>query len=160
MTRRANPSGPTRQKPTRRSRYPKLWTLQDPEPLGLVFQAFEDLTTLRQRCAREVASAREEERLFGHLFQNVDQSGFQRWSRVSERVTTSWSLLDDSVRTNRFDSAQFQEAYRQMWSVRTVWLGLESQPGSLALIDRVIDHLRQLLICYAQAQGHRRRPQP
>ena len=160
MTRRANPSGKTRQKPTRRSRYPKLWTLQDPEPLGLVFQAFEDLSTLRQHCVRNVAGAKEDERLFGHLMQNVDQSGFQRWSRVSERVTTSWSLLDDTVRTNRFDPAQCQEAYRQMWGVRAVWLRLEPQRGSLALIDRVIDHLRQLFICYAQAQGQRRRLQP
>jgi len=160
MTRRIQPSDNKRQRSVRRSSTPKPWVLRDPEMLGLVFQAFEDLTTLRQRCARNVAGAKEDERLFGHLMQYVDQSGLQRWSRVSERVTTSWSLLDNTVRTNCLDPAQCQESYRQMWSVRTVWLGLESPPGSLALIDRVIDHLRQLLICYAQAQGQRRRPQP
>ena len=160
MTRRANPSGPTRQKPRRRSRHPKPWVMRDPEMLGLVFQAFEDLTTLRQRCAWEVASAREEERLIGHLLWKPDQSGLQRWNRLFEMVTTSWRVLDQTVRTNRLDPAQCQECYRHMLWIRTTWAGLDPRADSLELLDQITDHLRQVLIRYAQAQGQRRRPQP
>ncbi len=125
--------------------------------LKLVFQAFEDLTTLRQRCARRVAAAREDERVFGQLSLKPDQSGLQRWSRVSEMVTTGWSVLDDAVRTNRLDPAPCQETYRHMLWIRTAWARLDPRSTSLSLIEQITEHLRHLLICYAQAQGQRRR---
>ena len=161
MKRRAkSPSGRTRQKPTRQSRPPKPWALRDREMLGLVFQAFEDLTALRQRCARKVAGAREEEHIFGHLLWKPDETGLQRWSRISEIVTTSWRVLDQTVRTNRLDPAQCQESYRQMLWIRTVWVGLDPQADSLELLDQITDHLRQVLIRYAQALGQRRTTLP
>jgi hypothetical protein len=155
MKQRANPPGMTRKKSAKRSRSPKPWVLRDPETLRLVFEAFEHLTTLRQQCNRKVAAAREVEQLFGHLLWHEDESGFRRWSRLSEMVTASWSLLDQTVRTNRLDPAQSQEAYRQMLRVRMAWTRLESQPGPISLINQITDHLRQLLIRYAQAQAYR-----
>jgi hypothetical protein len=125
--------------------------------LSLVFQAFEDLTTLRQRCSQKVTAAREEERMFGHLLLKPNHSGLQRWRHVSEMVTTGWSVLDDTVRTNRLDPAQWQGLYRDMLWIRTAWAGLDPQTDSLALIEQITDHLRQLLIRYAQAQGQRLR---
>jgi hypothetical protein len=72
MTRRTNPLGNPLQQPMGRSRPPRLWTLRDPETLNLVFQTFEDLTTLRQRCGQKVTAAREVEHVFGHLLWNED----------------------------------------------------------------------------------------
>jgi hypothetical protein len=118
--------------------------------LDLVFQTFEDLTTLRQRCGQKITKAREEEHLFGQMLWHEDQSGLRRWSRLSEMVTASWSLLDQTLRTNRLDPAEFQTAYRRILWVRTAWTRLESQPEPISLIDQIMDHLRQLLIRHAQ----------
>jgi hypothetical protein len=120
--------------------------------LRLMFQAFEDLTALRQHGARKVAHALETEHLFGALLWEPDESGLQRWRRLSERVTRSWRLLDHTVQTNRLDPLQFQEAYRQLLSLRMAWARLEPQSQALPLIDRIIDHMRQLLIGHAQDQ--------
>jgi hypothetical protein len=157
MTRRANPSGRMGRKPRKPSRHTKLWTLRDPEMLSIVFQTFEALTTLRQRCSQNVTAAREEEHMLQHMLLNADQSGLLRWSRLSEMVITNWSLLDHAVQANRLDPAQFQEAYRKMLWIRTAWGRLDPKPESLKLIDQITDHLRQLLIRYAQAQGQPRR---
>lgn len=128
--------------------------------LNLLYQAFEDLTTLRQECKGKVAAAREEEQLFGALLLNEDQSGLRRWSHLLEMITRTWSLLDHTVRTNRFDAAQFQEAYRRMLRVRTAWTRMESHRGPISRIAQITDHLRQLLIRAAQAQIDRRWPHP
>ena len=160
MTRRANPSGPTRQKPRRRSRHPKPWVLRDPELLSLVYQTFEDVTDLRRHCVRQVEAATEVEQVFGHLPCRVDQSGLQRWRWVSELVMRTWSLLDQIVRTNRFDPVQGQEAYRQLLGARMTWARLEPRSDSFARLVQITSGLRELLIRYAQAQGQRRRPQP
>lgn len=160
MTQRTNPRGTPQQQPMRRSRHPTLWVLEDPEVLDLVFQAFEDLTTLRQCCGQKVSKAREKEHLVGPLLWKEDESGLRRWSRLSEIVTTIWNLLDQTVRTNRLDCARCQEAYRQMLWVRMVWTRLESHPGQISLIEHITNHLRQLLIHVAQAHRHRRRVQP
>ena len=160
MTQRTHPSGNQKGRPGRRTSPPTLWALRDPEMLGLVFQAFEALTTLRPYCARQVAEAREEDRLFGHLWLTPDHWGLQRWSGMSERITTSWQVLDRTVRTNQLDLAQCQECYRHMLGIRTTWAGLDRQASSLKLLDKTTDCLRQVLIRYAQAQGQLRRPQP
>lgn len=112
MTRRAHLSGHIGSTPGRQSQHQKLWTLRDPETLNLLFQAFEDLTILRQHCGQKIRVAREEERLFGSLLED-DESGLRRWSYMSVRVETSWSLLDHTLRTTRLDPTQFQEAYRK-----------------------------------------------
>lgn len=157
MKRGKTPSDIKRKRSGRRSAAPKRWVLRNPEILNLVFQAFEGLTTLRQRCGQKVTEAREEEHMLAHMLLNADQSGLRRWSRLSEMVTTNWSLLDHTVRTNRLDPAKFQEAYRHMLWIRTAWLRLETQRASLHLIDQITDHLRQLLISYAQARRQPRR---
>ena len=144
----------------KRTRYPKLRMLEDPEILDLVFQSFEDLTTLRQCCGQKVSKAREEEHLFGALLRKDDESGLRRWSRLFEIVTTIWNLLDQTVRTNRLDCARCQEAYRQMLWVRMAWTRLESHPGRISLIEHITNQLRQLLIHVAQAHRHRRQVQP
>ena len=118
--------------------------------LTLVFQIFEDLIILRQQCGQKLAQAKHTERLFGPLFWEEDESGFRLWSRLFETATTSWSLLDHTVRVNRIDPAQFQEVYRQMLQVGTTWARLESQSGTISLIDQITAHLRQLLIRHAQ----------
>jgi hypothetical protein len=98
--------------------------------------------------------------MLGPMSLDPDQSGLQRWSCLSEIVTTVWRLLDQTVRTNRLDYAQCQDAYRQMLWVRMAWTRLESQPGRISLIEHITDHLRQLLIHVAQAHRYRRRLQP
>ena len=160
MTQRTHPSGNQKGKPRRRSSTPTLWVLQDPEPLRVVFRAFEDLTTLQQCCSRKVAGAWETERLFGSLLWKPDESGLQRWRRLADMILTSWTVVDETVRTNRLDPAQCQEAYRRMLRVRVAWGQLDRQADSLARIDHITDCLHQLLIGYAQARGPRTRPQP
>ena len=151
------PSGVKRKRSARRSASPRRWILRDPEVLNLVFHAFEGLTTLQQRCARRVVDAQEVAHMTAGMGLNTGQSTVRRWSRLSEMVTTSWRLLDHTVQTNRFDSGQFREAYRQMLGVKTEWLRLESQRAPLHLIDQITDHLRQLLIRYAQSRRQPRR---
>jgi hypothetical protein len=128
--------------------------------LRLVFQAFEDLMALRQTCAWKVARAQETERMFGSVLWKPDESGLQRWRHLAEMTMTNWTLLDQMVRTNQFDSAQCQEAYRRMLRVRITWGHLDRQTDSFELIDRITDGLRQLLIGYAQARGPGTGPQP
>ena len=150
-------SGITRKRSGRRSASPRKWVLRDPEVLDLVFHSFEGLTTLQQRCARQVVEAKEEAYMVAGMGLNTAQSELRQWSRLSEIVTTNWSLLDYTVQTNRLDSSQFQEAYRQMLGVKTAWLRLEPQRAPRHLIDRITDHLRQLLIRYAQTRRQPRR---
>ena len=153
MKRRAkSPSGRTRQKSTKPSRPPKLWVLRDPEVLRLVYQTFEVVTDLRRHCVRQVEAATEEEQLFGHLARRVDQSGLQRWRWVSELVMSTWSLLDQMVRTNRFDPVQGQETYRRLLGGRTTWARLDPRSDSFARLVQITSCLRELLICHAQAQ--------
>lgn len=160
MTRKKRPAGIDRNRFEKRSASRARWVLQDPETLDLAFQTFEDLTALRQHCARKLAKARETEHLFGPLLLKDDESGLRRWSRLSDRVTIIWRLLDHTVRDSRLDLDEFQAAYRGMLAVRMAWTRLETQPGPISLIDQIIQQLRQLLICYAQAHGHGRRAQP
>ena len=155
MKRDKTPIDITGKRSKSRSVFPKSWVLRDPETLNLTFQTFEDLTTLRQRCREQVTDAREVEHMFGSLLWREDESGLQRWSRLSEMITTIWRLLDHTIRTNRLDPPQFQEAYRQMLWIKTVWTRLDPQPGSRRLIDQITDHLRQLLIHSAQSNRHR-----
>jgi hypothetical protein len=157
MKRGKTPSDIKRKRSARRSASPRRWILRDPEVLNLVFHAFEGLTTLQQRCARQVVDAQEEAHMIAGMGLNTGQSALRRWSRLSEIVTTNWRLLDYTVQTNRLDSGQFQEAYRQMLEVKTAWLRLEPQRTALHLIDQITDHLRQLLISYAQARRQPRR---
>ena len=138
MTQRTHPSGNQKGKPRRRSSTPTRWVLQDPELLRVVFLVFEDLTTLRQCCSKQVATAWEIERLFGSLLWKPDESGLQRW----------------------LDPAQYQEAYRRMLRVQVAWGQLDRQTDSLERIDHITDGLRQLLIGYAQARGQGTRPLP
>ncbi len=157
MTREKTSSDIKRKRSARRSAFPRRWILRDPEVLDLVFQALEGLTTLQQRCARQVVDAQEEAHMIAGMGLNTGQSALRRWSRLSEMVTTNWRLLDYTVQTNQLDSGQFQEAYRQMLGVKTAWLRLESQRAPLHLIDRITNQLRQLLIRYAQARRQPRR---
>ena len=159
MTQRTHPSGNQKGKPRRRSSTPTRWVLQDPELLRVVFRVFEDLTTLRQCCSKQVATAWEIERLFGSLLWKPDESGLQRWRRLADMILTSWTVVDETVRTNRLDPAQYQEAYRRMLRVRVAWGQLDRQTDSLERIDHITDGLRQLLIGYAQARGQGTRPQ-
>ena len=101
---------------------------------------------------RSVESATEVEQLFGQLACEVDQSGLQRWRWLSELIMSTWSLLDQMVRTNRFDPVQGQEAYRRLLGARTTWARLE--PGSewFARLVQITSGLRELLIRHAQAQ--------
>ena len=152
MTRRANPSDRTRQKPTKPCRSPRLWALRDPEVLSLVYQTFEEVTDLRRHCVRQVESATEVEQLFGQLACEVDQSGLQRWRWLSELIMSTWSLLDQMVRTNRFDPVQGQEAYRRLLGARTTWARLEPRSEWFARLVQITSGLRELLIRHAQAQ--------
>ena len=152
MTRRTNPSGRTRQKPTKSCRSPKLWVLRDPEVLSLVYQTFEEVTDLRRHCVRQVEAETEVEQVFGHLPRRGDQSGLQRWRWLSELVMRTWSLLDQIVRTNRVDPVQGQEAYRQLLGARTTWARLEPRSDSFARLVQITSGLRELLIRHAQAQ--------
>ena len=135
------------------SRSPKLWVLRDPDVLSLLYQTFEEVTDLRRHCVRQVESATEVEQLFGQLAREVDQSGVRRWCRLSEIVKSTWSLLDQIVRTNRFDPVQGQEAYRQLLGARTTWARLEPRSDSFARLVQITSGLRELLIRHAQAQG-------
>ncbi|MDR4470585.1 MAG: hypothetical protein MRJ68_20165 [Nitrospira sp.] len=161
MTQQATLAKKARKKSATRARSPRPWMLRHPELLSLVFRAFEDLTTLHLRCALEVTSARNVERLFGSILFEPDESGLQRWSWVAEMVTASRKVLDDMVTTNRLVHAECQGTYRRMLTIRLAWTQLEKDSKSLPLIDRITDCLRRVLIGYAAAQGrrtHRSRP--
>jgi len=157
MTRPRRASTPTQSRSTRPHRPVKPWVLRDPEVLRLVFQTFEDLTALRQQCARKVASAREAEHLFGRVFLEPDQSGLQRWSRIYEKIKTSWGVFDDLVRTNRLDTAGCQEVYRDLMGIRVAWQCMKGPANCLELMDQITKRVRQVLIHVAQRQGQQGR---
>ena len=146
---------PKRARSTKKRQPVRAWVLRDPDVLSVVFQTFEDLTALRQQCARKVASARDAEQLFGRVFFEPDQSGLQRWSRIYERIKDSWDVFDDLVRTHQFDAARCQAVYRDLMGLQVAWQRMKGPLDCLELMDQMTKRVRQVLIHHAQWQGHR-----
>ena len=158
MTQHATVTKKTRKKSATRARSPRPWVLRDPEVLRVVLNVYEDLTALRQQCALKVEAAREVEQLFWRVLFEPDESGLQRWSRITEMVTSS---RDGSGRHGDNQSgsshADCQGTYRRMLTIRMAWTHLENNSKSLPLIDRITESLRRVLIAYAEAQPRRPR---
>lgn len=149
MKKRTTPSRTKRRISAQRSSQSKCYRLCDPRQLGQVFGTFEGLSELRRLCAREVNSAQQSEQLFGAFYFEDDQSGLQRWKRLFDRITISWRILDQSVRNGRIDWTEFQLVYRSLLSARIIWSRSASRTVPLKLFDRIIDHVREVLISCA-----------
>ena len=148
MPRRA--STPKRSQPSTPRRRAQPWVLRDPAVLRLVFQTFEDLTTIRRHCAEEVESARNDESLYRNHLVRPDRSRLRRWRRMLDRVTRCWCVLDDLVRTNRLHATRCHEVYRDLLGIQVAWQHINGSPHVSTLIAQTIDHVRQLLIQHAQ----------
>jgi hypothetical protein len=128
---------------------PACYQLRDPRQLGQVFDAFEGLSELRRRCAREVAHAKESEQVFGHISFKDDESGLRRWSRLFDRITGCWCILDQSVRDSQIDPTEFQQMYRHLLAARLSWSHAAPQTVPLRLLDHIIDQVKEVLISCA-----------
>ncbi|NGZ95319.1 MAG: hypothetical protein CV089_04160 [Nitrospira sp. WS110] len=151
--RRAQP--PKRARSSKKRRPVKVWVLRDEEVLNLVYLIYEDLTALRRDCAEEVESAREVDYVCRNFTLEPDHSGLQRWSRLSERVTTCWDVFDDLVQTNQLDVTECQAVYRDVMSIQVAWERLKGPAEGLELIDQIKKNVRQVLICHAQWRDQR-----
>lgn len=125
------------------------YQLRDARQLGQVFDAFEGLSELRRQCARAVAYAKELEQVFGHIFFEDDESGFRRWSRLFNRITSCWYILDQSVRDSQINPTEFQQMYRHLLAARASWSHVAPQSVPLHLLDHIIDQVKAVLISCA-----------
>lgn len=121
---------------------------------SLVFQTFEDLTTLRRHCMEEVESARKYVDRYRTLLVRPDQSRLRRWRQMLKRVTRCWCVLDDLVRTNRLVATRCHEVYRALLGIEVEWPRIEGPAYCRPLISQTLDHVRQLLIQHARWQHH------
>ncbi|MDR4469843.1 MAG: hypothetical protein MRJ68_16360 [Nitrospira sp.] len=144
----------TRAGATKTSRPATPSRLRHPAFPWLVFQTFDDLTTLRRHCMEEVESARKSADRYRTLLARPDQSRVRRWRQMLKRVTRCWCVLDDLVRTNRLNATRFHEVYRALLGIQVEWPRLEGPASCRPLIAQTLDHVRQLLI--KQAQWHHR----
>lgn len=138
---------------TRRRATPRR--LRDPEMLTLMFQAFEDLTTLREHCVGKIQAARNFEYVCRKMPLEPDQSGLQRWLQISERVIACRRVVDDLLRTHRLDADRCYESYRGLLGIRPTWRQLQHSSDARVLVEQVTTHLRQVLIHHAQQQHYR-----
>ncbi|MBK9949652.1 MAG: hypothetical protein IPP12_21085 [Nitrospira sp.] len=131
--------------------------LRHPALPSLVFQTFEDLTTLRRHCMEEVESARHDAYRYRTLLVRPAQSRLRRWRRMLTSVTRCWCVLDDLVRTNRLVATRCHEVYRALLGIQVAWPRIEGPAYCSPLIAQTLDHVRQLLIHHAQRHGHQSR---
>ena len=128
---------------------PACYQLRDPRQLGQVFDAFEGLSELRRLCAREVAHAKESEQMFGYISFEDDESGLRRWSRLFDRITSCWCILDQSALESQIDPTEFQQMYRHLLAARASWSHVAPQTVPLLLLDHTIDQVKEVLISCA-----------
>ena len=157
MKRQPRAQSQKRARSSKKRRPVKVWVLRDPEILSLVFEAIEDLTTLREHCLGKIAAAHEFEYVCRNIYTEPDESGLQRWLQISNHVLACWRVVDHLLRTNRLDAVRCYEAYGGLLELQPIWRQLEHSSEARALVERVTTNLKQVLIQYLPCRGSRRR---
>lgn len=134
-----------------------MWVRRDPKILSLVFEALEDLTTLREDCEGRIQAARTYEYLHRKIHTEPDESGLQRWLRVYRGATVGWQVVDHLVRTTQLDTGRCYEAYKDLLGLQPIWWKLAHSSEARALVERVTTCLKQVLIHHRPSRGPRRR---